>query len=360
MGINIRGGRYGFADSLSQLKLSFFNGMCLGEIEHVVELAIKKKLLIYEANNKLVPHGISKALQNANKGVPTIGKISAGVCDETWSDGRSCIDSLGELKECLKYLLTLYPEGFNLSTLKTKIISEWGKKLSTTVLREVKLLDLMSMHELSSVACTVRLEGNCGYQVQRVAGVNYDPFPMASQDDFPPGPPGLPRVPVRGRHSSYQSLAARAGAAPRSNCSNSTFGGKKGRGKTFSASNSFRGKTYADSASACGSASGSSSADSGSGTSSSFSNSVRSRCDRSSSFSSSGGHSSSSGGISGNSSAGQDITSHAWHNYFQNLSAHHNATITSTPATTKSIVAYNTTYRAYYDFYMRSMSPTTN
>eukprot|EP00397_Hematodinium_sp_SG-2012_P029219 GEMP01030846.1.p2 GENE.GEMP01030846.1~~GEMP01030846.1.p2 ORF type:complete len:277 (+),score=58.99 GEMP01030846.1:37-867(+) len=47
-------GRYGLAQDLVARKLPFFEGVTLGQMSHIVELAIGKKLLAYE-NNKLLP-----------------------------------------------------------------------------------------------------------------------------------------------------------------------------------------------------------------------------------------------------------------------------------------------------------------
>merc|ERR1712194_309671 len=147
-------GRYGMSLGLHQLQLSFFTGLCLGEICHIVEIAIKKKLLLYE-NNMLLPARACDSLINATEGrpTPTQGHSTEG----------DYIETIGDLKSCIVELFKSHPEGFNLSTLKTKMKHHFNKRLSETVFHQTKLLDLVRNPPMDSVVDVQKLAENCGY-----------------------------------------------------------------------------------------------------------------------------------------------------------------------------------------------------
>lgn len=108
-------GRYGLATDLYDRKLSFFKGMALGEVCHMVELAIQRALLHYE-NNLLLPAQACGKHHNAIYGIPT-----ASAANQRAPPSASYVQTIGELQALLVDLLTQFPDGFNLSTLKTKI-----------------------------------------------------------------------------------------------------------------------------------------------------------------------------------------------------------------------------------------------
>jgi len=56
--------------------------------------------------------------------------------------------------------------GFNLSTLKTKIRTIFGKRLSETVFHQTKLLELVQLSPIDQIVKIVKLQGNCGYLCQ--------------------------------------------------------------------------------------------------------------------------------------------------------------------------------------------------
>ena len=70
------------------------------------------------------------------------------------------------MRACLQFLLQVFPDGFNLSTLKTKIRAIFNKRLSETSFHQTKLLDLMHLHPLPEIVRVVKLQGNCGYLCQ--------------------------------------------------------------------------------------------------------------------------------------------------------------------------------------------------
>lgn len=103
------------AKDLYDRKLPFFEGLVLGQVCHVVELAIQRDLLHYE-NNLLLPAQACGKYHNAIYGVPT-----ASAANQRHTPSANYVQSMEELKHLMADLLTRYPDGFNLSTLKTKI-----------------------------------------------------------------------------------------------------------------------------------------------------------------------------------------------------------------------------------------------
>jgi len=94
-------GRYGMAEELYGRRLSFFQDLTLGEVCHVVELAIQNKLLAYE-NNMLLPASACCSLTNALFGRPTATSSHSN---------ESYIKDLDEFKAILAFLLQAYPDG---------------------------------------------------------------------------------------------------------------------------------------------------------------------------------------------------------------------------------------------------------
>ena len=56
------GGRYACAQELLSRRLSFLAGRCLGEVCHIVELAISKRKILGYLNGDVVPHDRSQSL----------------------------------------------------------------------------------------------------------------------------------------------------------------------------------------------------------------------------------------------------------------------------------------------------------
>ncbi|CAD7966884.1 unnamed protein product [Amoebophrya sp. A25] len=152
-------GRYGMAQDLYGRRLPFFQGYSLGKVCHIVELAIQRDLLHYE-NNLLLPAQACGKYHNAIYGVPTASSANAKHQEQGY------VKDMNELKAILSDLLRKYPDGFNLSTLKTKIKGWHGKRLSETVFHETKLLTLVQMPPLDNIVKIVKLQGNCGYLCQ--------------------------------------------------------------------------------------------------------------------------------------------------------------------------------------------------
>ncbi|CBZ52103.1 conserved hypothetical protein [Neospora caninum Liverpool] len=106
----IGGGRYGLAKYLKQLDLPFFKGFSLGQLCHVVQLAISSKFLLAYEDNVLKPVTACAVFANALLGLPDAKRR-----------GKKCITDIREIQVCIEYLLQRHPTGFTLSTLKRKL-----------------------------------------------------------------------------------------------------------------------------------------------------------------------------------------------------------------------------------------------
>ncbi|CAD7952531.1 unnamed protein product [Amoebophrya sp. A120] len=202
-GVTFHRGRYGMAVDLYKRELEFFKDLTLGEVCHVVELAIQRDLLHYE-NNLLLPAQACGKYHNAIYGVPT-----ASAANQRHTGSSSYIQSMEELKYLLADLLTRYPEGFNLSTLKTKIKAYYNKRLSETVFHETKLLTLVTQSPIDTIVKIVKLQGNCGYLCQPAF-------------DVESGPRGVPRPYRYENYRSSHGQYNRTRAAPRQQYQNNT------------------------------------------------------------------------------------------------------------------------------------------
>ncbi|KEP64990.1 UNVERIFIED_CONTAM: hypothetical protein HHA_244360 [Hammondia hammondi] len=136
----IGGGRYGLAKYLKQLGLPFFKGFSLGQLCHVVQLAISHKFLLAYEDNVLKPVTACAVFANALLGLPDAKRR-----------GKKCITDITEIQYCIDYLLQMYPSGFTLSTLKRKLKDLYGRELCQTVFHCAKLVDLMNLPELRKV-----------------------------------------------------------------------------------------------------------------------------------------------------------------------------------------------------------------
>ncbi|PFH32885.1 hypothetical protein BESB_014980 [Besnoitia besnoiti] len=136
----IGGGRYGLAKYLKQLDLPFFRGFSLGQLCHVVQLAISSKFLLAYEDNVLKPISACSVFANALLGLP----------DEK-RRGKKCITDIREIQVCVEHLLQLHPTGFTLSTLKRKLKAIFGRELCQTIFHCAKLVDLMHLPELRKV-----------------------------------------------------------------------------------------------------------------------------------------------------------------------------------------------------------------
>lgn len=148
------GGRYGAAKELQKRKLPFLAGYSLGQLAHIVQLALTpdtgsnvvggRALLSYQADKKIAPRVLSQRHLLADWGLPATGgperRVGQGCSndDERWS----------ELRHVLRTVLSEFPEGRSLALLKVDIERLFGLVLDQSVFRQVKLSHVFEAPEL--------------------------------------------------------------------------------------------------------------------------------------------------------------------------------------------------------------------
>jgi len=169
-GLSFKGGRYGMAASLKQLDLPFLRNKVLGEICHIVQLALHHRLIAY-IDGMLVPAAAHAACINAVARRPTVplrlpprssSSSSSEDCQKV--SGQRVADvfvvSQEELRRVVTEVLAAHPEGLDLSKLKRKIWESQQLRLSETVFGCTRLLELVSSDILRDI-CNLHWQG-CG------------------------------------------------------------------------------------------------------------------------------------------------------------------------------------------------------
>jgi hypothetical protein len=149
------GGRYSCAQVLMARRLPFLQGRSLGEVSHIVQLAISQKKLLGYLNGDVVPYRRSQSMvkdQAAKKQKPCTGAPGSGRIYATWDMVRTFVqDAIANLDATAGSL--------PLSNIKRLFYSCFHVELSETALGYAKLSELLQDPRLQDL-CTVRLQGN--------------------------------------------------------------------------------------------------------------------------------------------------------------------------------------------------------
>lgn len=153
--IVLPGGRYSCAQVLMQRNLPFLAGRSLGQVCHIVQLAISQKKILGYLNGTVVPYSRSQSMvkeKNAERQRPCSGKGYVA----TWEVLHSCLEEL--LKD-----MAAGEQSIPLSNVKRLFRAQFHTELSETALGYAKLSELLQdprMHDL----CDVKLQGH-GYVI---------------------------------------------------------------------------------------------------------------------------------------------------------------------------------------------------
>jgi len=132
------GGRYGMARELMQRHLPFFKEHSLGEVCHIVQLAIQhRKIIVY--HRKML-----KPIQTVLQPSPDTAASAAGA-----EDGEE-IKDMDDLCCVLFRMLLHHPQGLRLCRLKQMIKHEFSRKLSEMAFHCTKLIELFNQEPLTS------------------------------------------------------------------------------------------------------------------------------------------------------------------------------------------------------------------
>lgn len=133
------GGRYGMARELMQRKLPFLADRSLGEVCHIVQLAIQHRRLIVYHRKMLKP--IQTVLQPCAT-TTAIGGVGGEVPGEEIKD-------MDDLCTVLFRMLLHHPQGLRLCRLKQMIKHEFSRKLSEMSFQCTKLIELFNTEPLA-------------------------------------------------------------------------------------------------------------------------------------------------------------------------------------------------------------------
>jgi hypothetical protein len=166
--VRLPGGRYACAQRLQQRALPFFHGFSLGEISHIVQLAMSQKKILGYADGYIVPYAKSqsalkdKCAQSA-KPCASDSTNNATFPIASWEMARETLqDILRTSQQQDSQGLRTVP----LSNVKRLFKSKYGLELSETMLGHSKLTEFLQDSRFSDI-CTVELQ-NHGYTVVEV------------------------------------------------------------------------------------------------------------------------------------------------------------------------------------------------
>jgi len=132
------GGRYGMARELMQRNLKFLEDYSLGEVCHIVQLAIQHRRLIVYHRKMLKP--IQTVLCQLSPGEGGAVDIAA--------EGEE-IKDMDDLTLVLFRMLMHHPTGIRLCRMKQMIKHEFSRKLSEMAFQCTKLIELFNQEPLS-------------------------------------------------------------------------------------------------------------------------------------------------------------------------------------------------------------------
>eukprot|EP00930_Biecheleria_cincta_P083971 TRINITY_DN73470_c0_g1_i1.p1 TRINITY_DN73470_c0_g1~~TRINITY_DN73470_c0_g1_i1.p1 ORF type:complete len:565 (+),score=94.85 TRINITY_DN73470_c0_g1_i1:85-1779(+) len=165
--MTLPGGRYACAQVLISRKLPFLAGRSLGQVCHIVQLAISQKKVLGYLNGSVVPYGRSQSMVKehcaiAQQPCAGPGRDNSGLQLADWKIARSC------LQQIIETAASTSPQGLGvvpLSNVKRLFRSRFGIELSETMLGHSKLSELLQDPKFADI-CRVKLEGH-GYIVMQ-------------------------------------------------------------------------------------------------------------------------------------------------------------------------------------------------
>jgi hypothetical protein len=149
---SLPGGRYATALALMKLDLPFLSMYSLGQVCHIVELAMTTRKLLGYLEGAIVPYACShsKVKDSAAERRVGNGNASQQLPLATWEVARTC------LREILASATRKGKASVPLSTLKRLYRSRFHTELSETALGYTKLTELLQDLRIADL-CTVRL-----------------------------------------------------------------------------------------------------------------------------------------------------------------------------------------------------------
>jgi len=153
------GGRYSCAQALMACRLPFLEGCSLGQVSHIVQLAISQKKILGYSKGAVVPYKHSESMVKdrcAEGQRPCMSSSRRSKRLATWESVRSGMQHI--LEPCVAD-----SDAIPLSNLKRLFRFKFRQELSETALGHSKLSELLQDERLSDL-CGVQLKGS-GYVV---------------------------------------------------------------------------------------------------------------------------------------------------------------------------------------------------
>lgn len=144
------GGRYSCARALVELQLPFLSGLSLGDVCHIVEIAMSQRKLLGYLNGSITPYARSDSMMKDAAAEQHAGGSTHHFPFASWADTRS------HLAEILESALRKGKQHVPLSTLKRLFRSRFRTELSETALGYTKISDLLQDARVSDI-CSVKL-----------------------------------------------------------------------------------------------------------------------------------------------------------------------------------------------------------
>jgi hypothetical protein len=169
------GGRYSCAKVLCERSLPFLRDYSLGQVCHIIQLAMSQKKILGYWNGSIVPYARSQSKMKAECAMFSVPCLTCGKEEPASGENTQMQTATwGNTRQYLQEILADAPETAEgnrcvpLSNVKRLFRSKYNTLLSETMLGYMKLSELLQDPQLSDV-CTVRL-GDYGYIVVQVAG----------------------------------------------------------------------------------------------------------------------------------------------------------------------------------------------
>lgn len=184
---NLPGGRYSCAQTLVEQKLDFLAGCSLGQVCHIVQLAISTKKVLGYLKGATVPFYRSQSMvkQNcAEMQQPCIAAAgSSGVNGDTPELPFATWDTVRDhLQHILKEACVAGKESVAISNVKRLFRSDCQTELSETMLGHFKLTDLLQDERLRDI-CALQLHDQGYVLVAQQGTTASDPQPAQPDDN---------------------------------------------------------------------------------------------------------------------------------------------------------------------------------
>eukprot|EP00927_Polykrikos_kofoidii_P024125 TRINITY_DN21_c0_g2_i1.p1 TRINITY_DN21_c0_g2~~TRINITY_DN21_c0_g2_i1.p1 ORF type:complete len:756 (+),score=125.60 TRINITY_DN21_c0_g2_i1:58-2268(+) len=188
--LTLPGGRYSCAQVLCARRLPFLHGISLGQVCHIVQLAMTQRKLLGYLSGAIVPYNRSSsrvkelcAGQNraCDKSCPEAADLSVA----SWEQARHCMRIIVEEAASRDDRLGVVP----LSCVKRLFRSQFQLELSETVLGHSKLSELLQDAKFAGV-CSVKLDGQ-GYSVMMPSRLMSDSIVAEVESFAPPSVSGF-------------------------------------------------------------------------------------------------------------------------------------------------------------------------